>query len=242
MGHPREENLDQTVTLLHVREIRNYNEWVFSLLAPHLGRSVLEIGCGIGTYSRRARERVARLVCVDVQPAYARTVARQFTGDRGVAVVLGELGGGLAFRRGSFDTIVCLNVIEHIEDDGDAVAAMAGWLRPGGTLLVQVPAHRWLLGSIDDALGHYRRYSPNDLAGLLEAEGLEVVVRPRRLFAAAVPGWWWHGRVRRARRVPEGSVRAVNALAAVSRAVEAAVPAPLGITLVAAARRRGGAP
>jgi hypothetical protein len=116
---------------------------------------------------------------------------------------------------------------------------MAEWLVPGGILLVQVPAHNWLYGTIDRALGHHRRYTAAGLRGLLRRHGLSPVGGPHYLFGAAVPGWWWHGRVRRARRVPEGSVRVVNALAWVSQVVESVVRLPLGITLVAAATRPG---
>lgn len=240
MSPPNGENLDQTVTLLHVREIRRYNDWVFSHLAPHLGRSILEVGCGIGTYTRRLREVAERVVCVDMQPAYVASVATQFRGDRSVAALLGELGKDICFRRESFDTIVCLNVIEHVENDEAAVASMAEWLAPGGSLLVQVPAHAWLYGSIDRALGHFRRYTASQLSHLLRGSGLTLVNRPRYLFAAAVPGWWWHGKVRHVRRVPEGSVKLVNALAGVSRSVESILRLPVGITLLAAARRGGG--
>lgn len=230
------ENVDQTITLLHVREIYRYNDWVFSLLAPHVRGRVLEMGCGIGTYSARLRPLATHLVCADMNPSYVATVRELLGADPGVAVREGVLGGNLVFPAASFDTIVCLNVLEHILDDHGAVRQLAAWLAPGGTLLVQVPAHQWLLGSIDAALGHYRRYTAVRLSALLAAGGLALVTPPRYMFVLGIAGWWWYGRVLRRTAVPEQSVRVSNLLAAASRILETVLRLPLGLTLVAAAR------
>ncbi len=233
---PRE-NPDQTITLLHVREIHRYNDWVFSHLAPHVRGRVLEMGCGIGTYSARLRPLADHLTCVDMNPSYVHTVRNLLGDDPAASVLAGVLGDDLTFPTDSFDTIVCLNVIEHILDDHEAVRLLAGWLAPGGTLLVQVPAHQWLFGSIDAALGHYRRYTACRLTSLLEAGGLALVSPPRYLFVLGIPGWWWYGRVLRRTAVPEHSVRFSNLFAGVSRAFESTLRLPLGLTLFAVAQR-----
>ncbi|HPC83075.1 MAG TPA: class I SAM-dependent methyltransferase [Thermoanaerobaculaceae bacterium] len=238
---PARENADQTITLLHVREIHRYNDWVFSYLAPHVRGRVLEVGCGIGTYSTRLRPLAASLHCVDMNPSYSESVGRVFRDDPGVSVAVGVLGGGLSLPDASFDTIVCLNVIEHVQDDHGAVRHLAGWLAPGGVLLVQVPAHQWLYGSIDASLGHYRRYTARQLASLLEGAGLALVASPRHLFGLGIVGWWLYGRVLRRRAVPEQSVRVSNLLAGLSRRLEAVLRPPLGLTLVAGGRAAGGA-
>ncbi len=235
-AHPPRENPEQTITLLHVREIHRYNDWVFSYLAPLVRGRVLEMGCGIGTYSARLRPLADRLTCVDMNPSYVGMVRELLGDDQGTSVITGVLGEDLSFPGGSFDTIVCLNVIEHIWDDQGAVRLLAGWLALGGTLLVQVPAHQWLFGSIDAALGHYRRYTASRLTSLLEAGGLALATPPRYLFILGIPGWWWYGRVLRRTAVPEQSIRLSNLLAGVSRVLERALRLPLGLTLLAAAR------
>ncbi len=233
---PPRENPDQTITLLHVREIHRYNDWVFSYLAPHVRGRVLEMGCGIGTYSARLRPLADRLTCVDMNPSYVRTVRELLGDDPGTSVVTGVLGEDLTFLPASFDTIVCLNVIEHILDDRGAVRLLAGWLAPGGTLVVQVPAHQGLFGSIDAALGHYRRYTAASLRFLLEDQGLALATPPSYLFLLGMPGWWWYGRVLRRTAVPEQSIRLSNLLAGASRALETVLRLPLGLTLVAVAQ------
>ncbi len=234
---PARENVDQTITLLHVREIHRYNDWIFSHLAAHVRGRVLEMGCGIGTYSARLRPLATRLTCVDMNSSYVRAVRELLGDDPGVSVAAGVLGEDLTYPPASFDTIVCLNVIEHILDDRGAVRQLAGWLAPGGTLFVQVPAHQWLFGSIDAALGHHRRYTGARLSSLLESRGLALVAPPRYLFVLGIAGWWWYGRVLRRRAVPEQSVRVSNVLAGTSRVLETVLRLPLGLTLLAAARR-----
>ena len=229
---------EQTTTLQHVREISRYNDWVFSYLQPYLRDRVLELGCGIGTYSARLRARAHRLTCLDKDPGYVATVAAMFRDDPKVVVMNATLGEGLEFAPGSFDAVLCLNVLEHIEHDRAALDLVRSWLAPGGVLMLQVPAHQWLFGSIDTALGHWRRYTRRQLADVLVTAGFELVMRPRYLYALAIPGWWWCGRVRALRVVPEGTVRIANALARLSRVVETVVPLPMGLTLVAAARAR----
>ena len=226
----------QEVTLQHVREIRRYNDWIFSHLQPHLGGRILELGCGIGTYSTRLRPFATHLSCVDMDPGFVRQVRALFDGDPGVAVSVGTVGGGLEFPPGSFDVAVCLNVLEHIEDDAAALRQLRSWLAPGGRIVLQVPAHPSLYGSIDEALGHWRRYTRSRLADALERSGFELEAAPRHLYVLAVPGWWWFGRVRRRRIVPATTVRVANATVVLSQALEWILPGRVGLTLVAVAR------
>lgn len=240
MTHDTHDGVDwQEVTLQHVREIRRYNDWIFSHLQPHLGGRILELGCGIGTYSPRLRPFAKQLSCVDMDPGFVRQVEAMFRGDPGVTVSVGTVGGGLDFPPESFDVIVCLNVLEHIEDDAAALGQLRDWLAPGGRLVLQVPAHPFLYGSIDEALGHWRRYTRSRLADALERSGFELDAPPRHLYVLAVPGWWWFGRVKKRRIVPEATVRVANATVVFSQFLERILPLRMGLTLVAVARLPG---
>ncbi len=232
-------NPDQTLTLLHVRGIGRYNDWVFSLIAPHVRGRVLEVGCGIGTYTARLRPLASSITAVDIDPAYVEAVRLRFADDPAVDVRLADIEQPLEIDPGSCDTIVCLNVLEHLVDPGSTVERMAALLRPGGgTLVVQVPAHRWLFGSMDEAVGHRRRYTAASLQALLTRPDLDLAVRPRYLFSLGIPGWWWFGRAARRTSVPRGSVAFANALVGVSRWVDDRLRPPFGLTLVAVAEAR----
>jgi len=231
-----EASIEQDITLQHVREIRRYNDWIFSLLASHVRGRVLEVGCGIGTYTSRLRPRCQSLVAFDQDPSYASQVEARFRDDDQVEVFCGSLGDGVEYEPETFDTIVCLNVLEHIGDDLSAVVGFRRWLRPGGMLCLQVPAHGWLYGCVDRAVGHHRRYTRRGLSALLTESGMSPVYGPRYLYCLAIPGWWWVGQVRRLEVVPAGSVWLANLMAAASRCVETVVRPPVGLTLVTVVR------
>jgi 2-polyprenyl-3-methyl-5-hydroxy-6-metoxy-1,4-benzoquinol methylase len=226
---------DQTETLFHVREIEAYNDWVFSFLHPFLGERVLEVGSGIGTYTKRIAAAGSHVVAVEPIPRYA-SAARTWCSTGRAAIVLGALPADVAFRPASFDSAVCLNVLEHLAEPASALSSLRAWLRPTGTILIQVPAHPVLFGSVDRALGHRRRYTAASLRRLLGESGFEMLFGPRYLYALAIPGWWLLGRVMGRSAVPASSVRLANAMVTFSRLVEDRVALPFGLTLLAGAR------
>jgi SAM-dependent methyltransferase len=147
---------------------KNYHSWTFQLCEPYLRGRVLEVGCGVGNFSSRiaTHERVSSLLSIDVSEAALRHCRAN------VAC------GKIAFRQASlfevddrFDTIICMHVIEHIEDDFAAIAHMLDCVAPGGTLFLIVPAHQALFTWFDASVGHYRRYSKRMLTDLITRLG-----------------------------------------------------------------------
>ena len=135
-----------------------------------------------------------------------------------------------------FDTILCINVLEHVRDDEAAVAAMVDVVEPGGTVALLVPAHPALYGQYDAMEGHFRRYSRAGLSGLLARSGLEVV-RLHRFNMAGAAGWWLQYRLLRQRIHGQGHFKVLQAALPVLRAVEARLKPPFGLSLVAIARK-----
>jgi SAM-dependent methyltransferase len=175
------------------------NRWIYSKLAGHVRGDILEIGSGIGNLSRLIVADAmadARIVLSDMEPHYLETLAATFANDRRVSVARYDLeqppSSEIAARR--FDSIVAVNVIEHIGDDASLVGRLAALLRPGGRLLVYVPACSFAYGSLDRALGHFRRYSPATLTSLLANAGLEPDA-PRYMNVLGLLGWTVNGRL-----------------------------------------------
>ena len=130
---------------------------------------ILEIGCGTGHNLAMLGE-FGTVDALEVDAA-ARAVAEQRLGKPVAAAPLPELKG---VRRGSYDLIAALDVIEHIDDDQAALAAIAGRLKPGGKLLVTVPAHQWMWSAHDTANHHKRRYSKKTLKALIGGSPLRL--------------------------------------------------------------------
>jgi SAM-dependent methyltransferase len=172
------------------------NAWVYSKLAEGVRGDVLEIGSGMGNLSSHIVRDADSVVLSDMEPHYLADLRRAYAGDERVTVAAYNLDQppppAIAERR--FDAIVAVNVIEHIENDHALVATLAGLLKPGGRLLVYVPACPFAYGSLDRALGHFRRYTPESLQALMAGAGLETKP-PRYLNLLGLFGWMMSGRV-----------------------------------------------
>jgi len=172
------------------------NRWIYSKLAAHIRGEVLEIGSGIGNLSGHIIGDASRVVLSDLEPDYLEVLARRFADNDRVTVVRYDLDGDPppAIARRRFDAIVAVNVVEHIADDRALVARLAALLRPGGKLLIYVPACPFAYGSLDRALGHHRRYSRATLTALLAGAGLHFDP-PRFMNFFGLLGWALNGRV-----------------------------------------------
>jgi SAM-dependent methyltransferase len=136
---------------------------------PPARARILEIGCGTGHNLGMLGE-FGSVDGLEVDDA-AREIAARRLGKPVAAAPLPELKG---IRRGTYDLIAALDVIEHIDDDQAALAAIAGRLKPGGKLLITVPAHQWMWSAHDTANHHKRRYSKTTLKALIEGSPLKL--------------------------------------------------------------------
>ena len=208
-----------------------YNRWLTERVAPWVGRRVLEIGAGIGNMAEYFIDR-ERLVLAEPEAFYRERLAQRFAGRSNVRVVplrLPAVDPGLAAER--LDTVICLNVLEHVEADGASLAAMRGLLAPGGRIVLLVPALRFLYGSLDAALGHFRRYTPGELRTKFAAAGLRMA-HLEYFNLGGVLGWWLTGRVLRRTLIPRGSLRLYDALVPLFR-LERFLPFRIGQSLIA---------
>jgi len=133
---------------------------------------ILEIGCGTG-HNLPMLARFGRVEAIEIDPA-ARAIAGERLGRPVGDAPLPALPG---VERGAYDLVAVLDVVEHIEDDVAALAAMKSLLKPGGKILIAVPAHQWMWSAHDTVNHHHRRYSPKTLRAAIERAGL----RPEKL-------------------------------------------------------------
>jgi SAM-dependent methyltransferase len=221
-------------TLEIMQEAPRYNAWQFSRIAPHLGRRVCEVGSGVGNISRLIMSQPPEtVVLTDTDPFYLETLRAKYANRPGVSVEPLTLPDSIAwarFRRYDLDTVIALNVIEHISEDVEAMRSIAQMLVPGGRLIMLVPALRVLYGSLDQELGHARRYSRSDVVPRMERAGFRV----ERVFyfnLLGTFGWWLNARVRRVPRIPRSHLRVFDALVPLLQA-EDHLPLPFGQSLI----------
>jgi SAM-dependent methyltransferase len=218
---------------------KNYFAWQARLVLPHLGRRVVEVGSGIGNFTGLLLDREL-VVAVDLDPAALGELRGRY-GERGnlrtvpCDAAAGEFADVAQF---SPDSCVCLNVLEHIGDDGAALRNMAAILPPGGMVVLLVPAFPALYGPIDRNLGHFRRYTRRALVAAAEGAGL-VPRRLRYVNLAGWFGWWWNARAAGREAQSEAQIAAFDrwVVPVVSRLEELA-PVPFGQSLLAVMERK----
>jgi SAM-dependent methyltransferase len=154
----------------------NYYSWIMDTFAPHIAGHVVEYGAGAGTVSSSLVPFAAKLTLVEPSVNLVSVLRRRFETLPQVEVVDASLEEH-AIRMGNdtADTIVLVNVLEHVADDRAALKQLIRALKPGGKLLLFVPALRFLMSRLDKMLGHFRRYHKAELVGKVGAAGGDIV-------------------------------------------------------------------
>ncbi len=201
-------------TLWRMASVPLYNRWIYQTLAPFVGDRILEVGCGIGNMTAYFLGSEL-LVSIDRLQASVEMTRSLYAGNPHFHVFQGDITDPDLFARlqvYAFDTVVAINVLEHIREDALALSHMWQLLQPGGRLLLVVPAGRYLYGSLDRALGHYRRYDRKMMQALAAAAGFDWQTL-HYMNLAGVPGWWLNSRVLKRQLLPQGALRWFNRLA-----------------------------
>lgn len=178
------------------------NKWMFKQFQRFVGQRVLEAGCGIGSLTCLMLDRDS-LTSVDVDPLYVQMLSRRFGHLENFRVLQIDLASPTdygSFENESFDTIICLNVMEHLEDDLQLLQNFNRLLAPGGHAIILVPQHKALFNEVDRTLGHYRRYDKKDLHEKMAAAGFDVV-QVSDFNKLGCPGWWLNGNILHRRHI-----------------------------------------
>jgi SAM-dependent methyltransferase len=222
---------------------RNYHRWILDLFAPHLGRRLVEVGAGTGSFSELllAREPDA-LTLVEPSAEMHRRLAEHVWSFKTQARVrtFNDTFTGAARRIAEGerpDSVIYVNVLEHVEDDEAELRAVREVLAPAGRLFVFVPAFQWLYGSFDRQVGHLRRYTKNGLEEKCRRAGFRVV-KSVYFDAAGVLPWWLKYRVLRSERMEPAAVKFYDdfCVPVLSR-VEALAPPPFGKNVLLVAEK-----
>jgi glycosyltransferase involved in cell wall biosynthesis len=227
--------------LARLSRAHRFNRWMADTIRPYTGEHVLEIGAGVGNLTETLIPR-REYVASDINPLYLATLASLRAGRPYLRATHTDVTIADTFPRSvrteGFDTVICLNVIEHVPDDAGALANIRDVLASDGRAIVLVPQGPWNYGTLDEVLGHVRRYTPETLGALGAAAGmdLEVMIEFNRVGTAA---WFLNGRVLRRKHFGLGQVLTLNAITPAMKAVDAWFPLP-SLSLIAVLKKRAG--
>ena len=223
--------------ILHdLEKAQRFNRWMADAVAPHVGDRVLEIGAGIGNITHWLLPR-ERYLASDVNPAYLDYLASLASSRPYLEVARIDLEDPACFAAhgGGFDTVVCLNVLEHVGDPLRSLENLHHALEPGGRLVLYVPQGKRLYSTLDEVLHHRTRYERLSLSSELAAAGF-VIESIRDFNRFAVPGWWVNGKLLRRRHFSRLQLKAFDLLVPILRRLDRFAPWP-GLGLIAVARK-----
>jgi len=216
-------------------EARNYCRWILDFFSSYLGETVIEIGAGTGTFSRLLlnADRTADLVLFEAAANLFPSLRKRFADDPRVHVHLGSFEPSVL--PAPVDSVVLVNVLEHVLDDAALLSQIQRSLRPGGSLLLFVPALEWNYGSLDKAFEHHRRYSKATLRKKLQDANFRI----ERMRYANLPGvaaWFFAGKVLRRKTLKPSDVRFYDRwIVPWCSRLESVLEPPMGQSLMAVA-------
>ncbi len=217
----------------------NYLDLIVDLLDSHLQGPILEVGAGHGDLTERLAQR-APVHATDLSPRCLKILRQKFSRDSSVTVGTLDITSPFPeteeYADNSYGSTVMINVLEHIDDHVEALRLLAGAVRPGGTIIVFVPAFEFLYGDFDRQIGHHRRYRTESLESAFEDAGLE----PVDLRYVNMPGWFaWLLAVRLFGMQPTDGVLVKvydRVVIPVVRAIETRWRPPFGQSVIGVAR------
>ena len=202
-----------------------FNRWMADTIRPYVGSRVLEIGAGMGNMTRQLCPRRKLYVATDLSPEYVEHLRNVFRHRPSLCVDQLDATRPEDFVRfeRQMDTVICLNVLEHIEDDASALRSIRTLLVPGGRLILLVPNDPRAYGTVDREIGHFRRYTPDTLRKVTTEAGYEVedILRFNR---ASMPGWRVTGQILKARSLSRLSLRVFDRFVWLWRRIDSALP------------------
>jgi glycosyltransferase involved in cell wall biosynthesis len=229
------------ITLRRMARLSAYNAWLDARFNRYVGQRVLEVGSGIGNQTRFFVDR-ERVIASDIEPHYVRELAANLGDRSNIRVASFRFPLGPAdledLRNERIDSIVCLNVLEHIENDRATLADFARALVPGGHLVLLVPAIPALYGTLDVHLDHYRRYDPAGLRRVVTDAGFEIE-ELRFLNRPGVFAWWLNSRVLKRKILPRGQLAAFRWIQPLLK-LEENKPPSFGMSLLVLAKKTAG--
>lgn len=223
-------------TLRRIQRLRAYSKLQFDLLHPWIEGELLEIGAGLGTLTAHLAPH-AKVLATDLDSQYLKGLSHTFAEHPNVTVQELDLTDQQAFLaiEKRFQTVVCSNVLEHVENDSAALQNIYSVLAASGRLVLIVPAHPILYGQIDRSINHFRRYGRRDIVEKLTAAGFSVE-HVRHVNALGVPGWYINSVLLKRSSVP-GVQAKINDLLTPFVRFEQRFNLPIGISLLVVAKR-----
>lgn len=220
----------QRETLDDLAHAVHYNRWIYSLIQPYLGHRIIEIGCGTGNITEFFDDKYV-VLATDIHDGYLKTAQTRLNFKSNITFEKVDLEKGLQpLKQFKPETLICINVLEHVLNDFKIIQDGFRILEPGGKFLIFVPALQKIFGSMDISYGHFRRYSKKQLSNLFMKNGFEIQVC-EYLNLIGVVGWWFNGQVLKRTIIPKIQMIIYDQMIRWMAPIGNKIPKPFGLSL-----------
>ena len=223
-------------TLEILTEAKNYNRWIAENFYSYIKSPLLEFGAGIGNISELLSS-YTPLCLTDTDARMLAHLKNMFSHINDVSVNFLDITQPPPEHLvGSFQTIIGINVLEHVEDDERALFHVGTVLKPSGRLLVLVPAKKWAYTELDRQLGHFRRYELKELGEKLVKAAFQI----EKLYffnSIGLLSWIIRDKIQRSGGLRPYQISSFDSIVPILKRVESKVSMPVGISLIAIAQK-----
>lgn len=216
-------------------EGHNFNNWIYEQIFPALQGSILEVGSGIGTFSEKIIKNFpnSKITLTDISTFYVEKLHKKFHGEN-VSIFKLDLNQKEDYEKigyEKFDSIVAINVLEHVENDIIALQQLYKMLKKDGKLVILVPCHKFLYNVIDSSIGHYRRYTKKELVSKINKTEFNII----HVFSfnmLGIVGWYLNGNLGKTAKVNGAAFRIYDRIVPFLRLVERVLQKKLGLSII----------
>jgi SAM-dependent methyltransferase len=227
-GHENLELLSQT---------RLFNDWIYEQIFPGIKGDILEVGSGIGTFSEKIIWDLpnSNITLTDVSTRYVKQLEQKFCHNNSrvssYKLDLNSKDDCQKIGYGKFDSIIAINVLEHVEHDEFALHQLYDMLGMEGRLIILVPCYRFLYNTIDNDIGHFRRYTKSDLESKIKNTKFSI----DQLFyfnMLGVVGWYINGNLGKSPKINSTASKVFDRTVPLLKLVEKIIGRRIGLSLI----------
>jgi SAM-dependent methyltransferase len=241
---PMEEEYSAHSNLELDAQSHRFTEWLYRQVSRELKGDVLEIGSGIGTYAEkiiRDKSHLSHVMLTDIAPSYIEALTKRFsfTSNNNVSVSKLDLNRTEDYEKigyEKFDSILSLNVLEHVENDEFALQQLYRMLKEDGTMVLLVPCHKFLYNVLDKKAGHFRRYTRKELEYKVSKTPFTI----QRIFyfnMLGIVGWYLNGGLAKNPQINSTAYRLFDCLVPLSEHAEKLIGQKIGLSIICYLRK-----
>lgn len=223
------QNYQQSI-LESLAQVDKYNKWIVSKFERYLVKNILELGSGLGNITLKIKDKGFNILPSDIDQSFLKSLRKI---DKR-AIYLDVLN--IKISKKKFDTIIAINVLEHLDDDIQSLKNIYNLLTPQGILILLIPAHQFLFGSYDRMVGHFRRYSKKDLSQKLLKTGFRIKKINYHNKLSAL-GWFINARLLNRKSFPKYQLYLINLLVPLIDLIDKIIPFDFGLSIICIARK-----